>query len=456
MKRVNSLLISCLVVLIGLGVSYAQDIGPAKFFDMQEILNEATLNTVIAKNSLIASKARPGKNVRVIELVFTSQDWHGSVWKHPTRVYIPEGYQGQGNVGIIGTERQFLGKESDRLRIPGTDLGTEAEYAEGTAIDLGIPIMVFAVPAEDYFNLDESDLMGYAMKKLFETRDLTWYGYYPIIKAYLRAITLLQSLPEVRATRALLMGCSKRGYSVCVTTGVDPKRVAGVMSTCYFGGNTLYWIAMKFAQFGPYLSGPSQQKMGPGFQPADSLLQMFNNPIGLQLLLYFDPYMWRNNIKSTYLVAMGTNDEFYALATPNSMIKEMSGDKAFLAVDNTPHTWVSKKHLVAWRMWLAHTFLGRSIPKIKTEAKAQGSKFPITAQIDSENPPQEVRLFYSYNQTSDWRQSKWDSMAMDMKEGSYTATLDLKKGLKLGYYVEVQDTGKGGTGYVSSLVEIVE
>lgn len=470
MKGVNILLIVCLLVLLGFRVSYAQDIGPAKFFDMKEILDEGTLNTVIVKDSLVDSNARPGKKVRVMELAFTSQNWQGMVWRHPARVYIPDGYQGQGNVGIIGTERQIFGEgskpssvterqllgEGSPSTIPGTNLGTEAEYAEGTAIDLGLPIMVFAVPSEYYFGLDEFDLMGYAMKKLFETRDLTWYGYYPLVKSYLRAITLLHSIPDVRATRAVLLGWSKRGYSVCVTTGMDPKRVAGVMSTGFNGGNIFYWIAMKFAQFGPYPSGPAQKSMGPALQPAANLLQMFNNPIGLQLVLYFDPYMWRNNIKSTYLVALGTNDEFYGLGTPNSMMKEMAGDKAFLAVDNTPHTWVSKKHLAAWRMWLAHTFLGRPIPKIEIKAKAHESKFSVSAKIGSENPPQGVRLFYSFNKTTDWRQSKWDSVAMEMKEGRYTASLDLREGQKLGYYVEVEDSGKGGTGYVSSLVEIVE
>ncbi len=46
---------------------------------------------------------------------------------------MPDGYQGGGNAGIIGTEPQFFDEPAwPRHIIPGTDLYTEAEYAEGT------------------------------------------------------------------------------------------------------------------------------------------------------------------------------------------------------------------------------------------------------------------------------------------------------------------------------------
>ena len=71
--------------------------------------------------------------------------------------------------------------------------------------DIG-PARLFANPADDPFGMDESDLTSYAVKKLLETRDLTWYGYYPIAKSYLRAITLLHSLDGVGSGRAVLLG----------------------------------------------------------------------------------------------------------------------------------------------------------------------------------------------------------------------------------------------------------
>lgn len=462
MKRIGAAFGFFALMLLCIGMARAQDVGPAKYFDMKEILDESTLNAVVASDRVVPSAARPGKRVRIIELSFTSQHWKELVWKHPARIYVPEDYQGGGNAGIIGTERQVFDKPDwNRRTIPGTRLNTEAEYAEGTAIDLGMPIMIFANPAEDYLGMGESDFMGYAMKKALETRDLTWNGYYPITKSYLRAITLLHSLPGVRTERAVLMGCSKRGYGVSIATGVDPDRVAGIMATCYPGGNTLYFVAKKFAEFGPGVGGPSVEKWGkregPGFQPAEEVLRGINNPIGFQMLTHFDPYLWRNKIRSSYLVALGTNDEFFALGSPNSMLREMGGDKAFLAVDNLQHSWVSAKHLAAWRMWLAHTFLGRTIPGIEAKGAVEGGKLVVTAKVASAAPPVGVRLFYSYNPMSaDWRGAKWDSMVMTGGQGAYTVRLPLRDGQKLAYYVEVEDAGKGGPGYVSSLVESVE
>ncbi len=436
----------------------SQDAELAKYFNLAEILDESTLGTTVAEDQVVRSVARPGKNVRVIKLRFTSQNWKGMLWTHPARIYVPDGYKGGGNAGIIGTERNFFDDPNwNRLTIPGTQLRTEEQYAEATAIDLGLPIMIFSNPAEDFMGMNEGDLMGYALKKVRETQDFSWNGYIPIAKAYLRAITLMHSLHGVQTERAVMMGCSKRGVAVSLATGSGDDRVAGVMATCFYGGNDLYSLAKRFAEFGPNVRGPARERAGPGFQPAETVLRMFNNPLGLKMLAHFDPYMWRDKIKARYLVALGTNDEFYALGSSNSMLKEMPGDKAFLAVDNLTHTWVSQKHLSAWRMWLAHTFLNRSIPTIDARAVVNEGSLLVSAKVVSEAQPVSVRLFYSYNKASaDWRKAKWQSMGMRSANGEYAAQVPLKEGQKLAYYVEVEDVGQGGDGYVSSLVESVE
>ncbi len=448
----------CLMCLLSLSVAYAAETGPARFFDMKAVLDESTLETAIAKDRVQPSKVRPGKNIRVMELKFTSQNWHGMVWKHAARIYVPEGYKGGGNAGIYGTNHLFFNDPKfAQHTIPGTQLNTEEQYAEATALDLDMPIMIFSNPPENFQGMDEDDLMGFALRKVLTTGDFTWDGYSAIATGYLRAITLMHSLPGVQTERAVIMGCSKRGVAVGLATGVDPQRVAGIMTACYQGGNQLYAIARKFAEFGPTVRGPAKVAMGPGYQPAENVLRGFNSPIGLEYLTNFDPYMWRGKIRSSYLVTLGTNDEFFALGAANSMIKEMPGDKAFLSIDNLPHTSVSQKHLAAWRMWLAHTFLNRPIPKIETKGVTDTGQLAVSAQVIAPTQPVTVRLFYSYNNVvSDWRAAKWQSMPMGSTEGGYAARLPIKDNQKLAYYVEVEDAGTGGTGYVSSLVEIIE
>lgn len=455
MKTSNILRFLAVLVLWCSGFASARDVGPARFFNMQEILDERTLDTQLISDRVMPSRARPGRSVRVIELKFTSQNWYGMVWRHPARVYVPEGYQGGGNAGIIGTERNFFDDPGwYRQTIPGTALRTEEQYAEATALDLGLPIMVFSNPAEDFMGMDESDLMGYSLKKAAETGDLGWYGYTAITRAYLRAITLMHSLPGVKTEHAVIMGCSKRGVAVGIATGAGDDRVAGIMATCYYGGNNFYSLAKRFAEFGPNVRGPEQKRAGPGFQPAETVLRGYNNPLGFDLMTHFDPYMWRDRIKARFLVALGTNDQFYALGSSNSMLKEMSGDKAFLAVDNLPHSWVSQKHLAAWRMWLAHTFQQRPLPRIDAKGSIEADHLSVVAKVDAPTPLAGVRLFYAYNPiATDWRRAKWASVPMALGEGGYAAQLPRRSGQSLAYYVEVEDTGAGGPGYVSSLME---
>ncbi|MBZ5789683.1 PhoPQ-activated pathogenicity-related family protein [Burkholderia contaminans] len=434
-----------------------QGLGPAAFFDQAELLDESTLAPAIVADLVRASRHRDGRRVRVIELTFTSQQWQGLVWRHPARIYVPDGYDGDGAAGIIGTERQcFERAEWARRTIPGTTLDTEGEYAEGTALDLGIPVMIFSNPADCPFGLEESDFTGHALKRMLETGDLTWNGYYPIAKAYLRAITLLHSLAGIRTKRAVLLGHSKRGVGVAIASGADPERVAGVMVCGYHGGNNLYHLATKFAEFGPHVAGPSEARAGPGFQGAETALRALNHPVGFRMLMHFDPYLWRDRIKAAYLVALGTNDEFFALGAPNSMMTEMPGDKAYLAIDNVRHSWVSTKHLAAWRMWLARTFAGRLVPGTPAvRHEAAGDRLAVVARVEPVRVSG-VSLFHAFHPVSqDWRTATWQSTPMAARDGEWHAALSLRPGYNLAWYVEVEHGGAGGPGYVSSLVQIV-
>jgi len=475
----------CLALSLFLARGKIQDyiayrlIGPASYFDLDEIKDQSTLDIEIEQDKVVDSQSRPGQKVRVIKLSFTSQNWHDSIWRHPATIYLPVDYQGDGNVGIIATNRDFQGSSKtqsqkiqstglnakpvpeslrhlfDRQTIPGTELNTEAEYAEGTALDMNIPIMIFPNPPTLIFNKDESNLMGYAMQMAIKTMDLSWSGYVPIATSYLRAITVMSSIEEIKAKQAVIMGCSKRGFAAAIATGVGDERLAGIMATCYYGGNVLYDIMTKHASFGSGVGGPPVERDGPAFQPADKLLAQLNGPAGNLATMALDPYIWKKNITTPYFVALGTNDEFFGLGAPNGMMSELGGDSAFLYVDNLKHTWVSTKHLHAWRSWLAHVFYDRELPEIRVDAETKGSIVSVSADVLSPNTLKNVRLYYSVNGLLDWRSAKWQYKKMELVSGRFQADLEKIAGKHLAYYVEVEDFhDKGGIGYLSSLVKI--
>lgn len=426
--------------------------GPGRLFNMDEICDPQTLELQIVSDDMIACEARPGKNLRKVVIDFKSQNWHGFEWRHRARIFIPPDCPDKSRVGIIGAKWQDFEPGAVNGILQESGKKTFAEFAEGTALDLAMPIMTFSVPGEDINGLNESDLMGWAMQRMLETGDYTWYSYYPITKAYLRAITLFQEVLEVARIRAVLLGCSKRGASVCIATGVDPERVAGVMTTCYSGGNALYLAALKFAQLGPGIGGPAEDRTGPGFLPASELLKILNNPVGLTALGLFDPYLWRDQIKSRYLVAIGTNDEFFGLGTEHGMQDDFMGDGAFLAIDNLNHTWVSEKHLAAWQMWLAYSFDQRTVPRLEVKSALQDDVLQVQALVDSDFTLEAVTLYYAFNDSSDWRFAFWLPEPMSPAGGSYSAQVDLKPDHGTAFYVEAKDSAGG---IVSSLINFV-
>jgi PhoPQ-activated pathogenicity-related protein len=434
---------------------YEFALGPGSFFDMPEILEGDSLKIDVQFDNVVSSRARPEKHVRVIRLSFISQVWHGFTWKHHARIYLPVDNTLHAQVGIIGTHRLFTQPGDKREFIPGTGLRSEDEFAEGTALDLNIPIMIFSTPDEVLDDMDESNLMGFGMQKMMETGDLTWSGYYAIAKSYLRAITLMQNHPDLRAERAVLLGCSKRGLAVSICAGADPARVAGVMITCFPGGNFLGMAANKYKAFGPAIAGPSESKTGPGFQPPKVQLRALNNPVGFGYLMAFDPYLWRDQIKAAFLVALGTNDEFYGLEASNEMLEQFSGNKAFLAIDNLPHTWISRKHLAAWRMWLRYTFQGGKIPQVTTKLEKAAAVVNITADVIFDAAPLHVRLYYSYNHSHDWRFARWNHKEMELASNRYQSQLEAVPDFHLALYAEVEYEAMGEPAYVSSLVAVL-
>jgi hypothetical protein len=93
-------------------------VGPGQLFDKLEILDESTLEISIVRDEIIESSVRPGVNIRLIHLAFTSQLWHGYVWRHSAHLYLPEEYQPDGNVGIMGVNWQFFEEGYERARKP--------------------------------------------------------------------------------------------------------------------------------------------------------------------------------------------------------------------------------------------------------------------------------------------------------------------------------------------------
>jgi PhoPQ-activated pathogenicity-related protein len=436
------------------------------YFDLEKIRDPAGLDIKLLKNVIENSQIYPKRKIRSIHLTFTSQrSWHGEKWTHRARIYVPDNYKMEGKVGIIGTNRNFVPEtnyemgESEhfkRGKLYKTEIKTEPEFCERTALDLGIPIMIFTNPGSKIFGLEEGALMGYTLEKIGETEDMSWYGYGAITYAYLRAITLLSSLPELQAKKAVLFGHSKRGLASSIATRIDPERIAGVINSGQGGGNVLHYIATKFSEFGNRTINLDYKATGPGFVPASTNLMGMNSPLGFQSILIWDPYMWRDEIKVPTMIVLGSNDELLGAEAGHGMYPHLNCDKALVTVENLPHTWAASKILAAWRVWLGHIFFDRKIPKIQTDAILSKESITISGEVggDLKNIVS-VRIFHAHNKKNDWRHIHWIPIEIDLTDGKFSKTLTLEKERNFGYFVEVEDSHTiTGSGYVSTPVNL--
>ncbi len=61
------------------------DVGPARYFDRDETLDAATLAPDISDDRTVASRHRPGRPVRILDLTFPSPPRHGHELPPPAR-----------------------------------------------------------------------------------------------------------------------------------------------------------------------------------------------------------------------------------------------------------------------------------------------------------------------------------------------------------------------------------
>ena len=120
---------------------------------------------------------------------------------------------------------------------------------------------------------------------------------------HLRAITLLHALPGAGQPAAVLMVVPSAVRPWASPPGSIRAR-GRRHGDLPFRRQHRCTTSRKFAELAPVLGGPDQVRQGPGFQPADEVLRAINNPIGLQMLVHYDLYMWRNHIRAPFLVAL--------------------------------------------------------------------------------------------------------------------------------------------------------
>ncbi|MCX7013591.1 MAG: PhoPQ-activated protein PqaA family protein, partial [Candidatus Sumerlaeota bacterium] len=363
-----------------------------------------------------------GAAVRKIEIEFTSLVWAGETWRNRAALYIP-------------AKRPAAYRDAAIVCAAGGDQKGLAFASTGLAA-----ITLIDVPGKHYGVAAAGALMSYGNEQYLKTGDPRWLGSPWLARIFMRAITAAQAIPEFEARRFIVTGASKWGGGSWVAAGAD-DRIVGALPLSWNIGNVEKALNLKAQRMGiDYKAGKPEAK-GPGFLPTSEQLAFVTSPLGRQSLPYTDPYQFRDRLASKPILYMdGTNDPLFHVDADTVFLPEMRGDIRVTLLPNTGHGPTSPWVGIASKMWLAHIFAGRDVPRIEVAEEARGGEVVVTTTVSSRTKVKTVSLWSAEDKTRVFLEAKWTSAAMrSLGEGRHQATLPVPAEGSVGYIVAVED-----------------
>lgn len=387
--------------------------------DYQKALEPLTYE--ITKNETIASETDPGKRLRRLDFIFSSQEvpieqevsgekqWRMTKLWHEGVIFIPEDPEldskprRDGKVvivgGLVGPYRQSF----------------VSNYGDPIATLTGYPTMVLPNPGETRNRPGQMYNQRLLMDFRRKDRNITDHSHFRWAIPYLRALDIMAEILEIEKhdVRAVIGGHSKRATGAFTAAAIDPERVAGVV---FMGNESLH--------------------------PEDASSAWWA----------VSPYYTQKYVRCPTFYIGATNEGGYAMFNINKIQDHMNNPWTLEIIPNYRHASESEKQFLGWRMWVAHVFDGRPLSRIsglRSEETEEGTRFH--ARVESANKIILAQVWYVYcDDAPYWRDLVWYPTLLYRREG------DLYEGYLHGktpdaWLVEVQDTAQGHRGYVSSL-----
>lgn len=228
---------------------------------------------------------------------FTSQTWQGIKWEHSLFYYdaAPHSYRPGGL-----SDAALLHVAGDSIR-PG-----ELATARRLSRQSGLPaVVLFDIPNQPLYDREEDELMAYTFQKAIETGDMTWPVLFPMVKATVKAMDVIQAATHNQVHRFVIYGNSKRGWTSWLTAEVGDKRVAGIAPASIDILNVPAQLARQRELWGSvspmYTAYEEMGQLGPAAVEREA-----------SLMGAIDPYTHLQSVKVPILSVRGASDPFWA------------------------------------------------------------------------------------------------------------------------------------------------
>lgn len=334
---------------------------------------------------------RKADGVTTYEIRMVSQEWQGHTWEHRLYVFEPDNVQNKhvctlmNTGGSAGADEQFLA----------------AQVAKRTR-------SCFAImgdnPNQPLYGLREDALIVYTWQKFLETGDESWPLHFPMAKAVIKAMDVIQNLSGKTFGKTIdefvITGASKRGWTTWLVGASRDRRVKAIAPMVIDVLNVVNQIPHQLEAYGGKASEQVDDYTRTG------MINMLNTEKGKRLMELEDPYSYREVLKVPKLVILGTNDRYWSQDSLNLYWNELKGPKWVLYVPNSGHGLEDRARVID-----TMTALTRAVSTAKPLPTViwthSGTDAAATLKIHASEAPTSARIFSATSSTRDFRNSKW-------------------------------------------------
>jgi hypothetical protein len=314
------------------------------------------------------------------------------------------------------------------------------------------------MPGNHWGVTGQGPIRRYTAAKFFETGDPNWIHWIALAKIYMRAMTALGELEDVRATQFVLGGSSKRAQSIWIVAAAD-DRVRGIVPIAR-PGNFLHLMQTHHPTPGALPDTEAVRKIHTGSEHEYMAhIEDMYTTRGYEYMAYIDPYQFLSRVNVPVMCLIGTNDRLFNSFDDHGFFPFYEGDKSFAYVANYGHGMATPEHVRAYRAWAAHCFWGRSVTSLTAKETVAAGGLKVNAIIQSQAEIADVRLFYCFKKGSRFNDAKDRYESLPMKRvgnGSFWETalpLGGAAGREFYWYVEARDRAKGLESLATTLLK---
>lgn len=269
-------------------------------------------------------------DVRVYDLLLTSQKWREFTWTHQLAVFVPKENNYDGALLFItgGSVKNGLpnwSDKDDKFMVAMTGVATKNK---------AITAVLKQAPNQPLFNdLTEDALISFTLHNFKKDGDYSWPLLFPMVKSAVRAMDAIQQLASGKlqhpVSRFVVAGASKRGWTTWLTGANDP-RVEAIGPMVIDILNMPVNLEYQIKAWNEYsIQIEDYVKLG--------IPQGARTESGNAINTMVDPYTYRKALTMPKMIFMGTNDEYWVVDAIKNYYDSIPGRNMIHYVPNVGH-----------------------------------------------------------------------------------------------------------------------